>query len=584
MQHVFEDLFGSAVRIGALWAVAPELVLCAALATMLVVRMLTPRWRHSPFYVAAAGLAAALALVVCWGLPAGSNQIFTGMLVQDGLAWFLRGLVLLGTLVVVSLTALSRTPTEEGYLEFYFLLVGAALGMCLMVSANHLVMVMIGLEMASICSYVLAGILRRQRQAMEAALKYAVFGAATAGIMLYGMSLLAACLGSVHLPTMARGLADRLSGLPHTEGAAAYQSVLLLGGVMFLVGLGFKLSLFPLHFWAPDVLHGAPAEVGGFLSVVSKTAALGLLARLALVLSGSAGLAQTPALGHVVQALEPARQTLAGLLALLAAVTCTFGNLAAYGQTNMKRLMAYSTIAHAGYMIMPVAALLASAGRDTAAAQNALAALLFYAAVYLWMNLGVFGFTALVRDRCGREEIETYRAFGRQSPGVTVLMAIQLFSLVGLPPMAGFMAKFTVFASLWQCGLGALLLVAVLNTVLSLFYYLRVIRVMTAVGEEGKHSEPGHPAMLSRSERFTGESTTGGLSGEKGAEGPGMAPPSASPPGAEAESAPQAAQPELPLLSWAGLWLLVVCVPVVVLGIWWNGLFALAQAAAAASW
>ncbi len=604
MQQVWEDLFGSVGRVGSLGAFQPELVLCATLVAMLAVRMLLPRWRHSAYYVSVAGLAAALALVVCTGLPSGPQEIFTGMLVQDGLAWYLRGLLLLGALVVVSLTAVSRVPPEEGYLEFYFLLVGATLGMCLMVSANHLVMVMIGIEMASICSYVLAGILRRQRQAMEAALKYAVFGAATAAVMLYGMSLLAACLGSVHLPTMVRGLADRLSDLQEPEAGAGYRCVLLLGGVMFLVGLGFKLAAFPLHFWAPDVLQGAPAEVGGFLSVVSKTAALGLLARLAQVLSAPTGPVETAAICQWVQQLEPARQTAAALLAVLAAVTCTFGNLAAYGQTNMKRLMAYSTIAHAGYMIMPIAAMLAAAGQDLTAAQNALASLLFYTTVYLWMNLGVFGFVALVRDRSGREEIETYRALGRRSPGVTALMAVQLFSLVGLPPLAGFMAKFTVFASLWQCGFGGLLLVAVLNTVLSLFYYLRVIRVMTAVGDgasaaenaskPSKGPEAGGPSANPPETKASTEPP-----GARASSDPGAAEAGANLPGVEAGSAKPpskhdgpnltgrpalADEPELPILSWAGVWLLVVCVPVIVLGVWWNGLFTLAQAAAARSW
>lgn len=596
--RLFEDLWGTAGRSGSLEAFRPELILCAALLAMLTVRMLLPRWRSSPFYGSAAGILAALGLVVGAGLPTGPREIFTGMLVVDGLAWYLRGLILLGGLVVVSLSGLTRSPSEEGYLEFYFLLMGAVLGMCLMVSANHLVMVMVGLEMASICSYVLAGLERDRRTGMEAALKYAVFGGATAGVMLYGMSLLAGVLGSVHLPTMARQWADLASTRPTGAGWAEYGPVLLLGGVMFLVGLGFKLSAFPLHFWAPDVMEGAPAEVGGFLSVVSKTAALGLLARLALLLcipskpmpieeantlptvpnwqakqtlQPAESRASAPAeeiaepltnpANPPVPALAPARQTFLAILALLAAVTCTFGNLAAYGQTNMKRLMAYSTIAHAGYLMMPVAAMLALAGRNPQAAQTALAALLFYATVYLWMNLGVFGFVAFMRDRIGREQIDAYRAIGRRSPGTAVLMAIQLFSLVGLPPLGGFMAKFTLFATLWQAGLGALLLIAVVNTVLSLFYYLRVIRVMVTLGD----SDSAGPDAFQKS--------------SVGPEGGSL---SAQPP--LGGNKPPVSEGELPMLSWAGLWLLAVCTPVVALGLWWNGLFALAQAAAARSW
>lgn len=565
VEKFFVDLWGSAEAAGSLEAIRPELVLCATLLALLVVRMVVPRWRSSAYYVSLAGLVGAMGLVLWAGLPRSGQSIFTGMLVMDGLSCYFRGLILLGALVVVSLTGITRVPSDESSLEFYFLLVGAVLGMCVMVSANHLLMVVIGLEMASICSYVLAGILRDRRQAMEAALKFAVFGAATAGVMLYGMSLLAGSLGSVHLPTLSCRLAERMPSLAQPEASSVHGPVLLLGGVMFLVGLAFKLSAFPFHFWAPDVMEGAPAEVGGFLSVVSKTAALGLLARLALVICGP-------------DELEPVRHTMAGLLILVAAVTCTFGNLAAYGQSNMKRLMAYSTIAHAGYLMMPVPAMLILAGQDGEAARTALAALLFYATVYLWMNLGVFGFVAFLRDRIGREEILAYQGLGRRNPGVVVGIGIHLFSLVGIPPLAGFMAKFTVFASLYQAGLWTLLLIAVLNTVLSLFYYLRVIRVMVASPAEGSSSDgsqanpSGKPSASGSSNGWNGGSATDHRNPfpPQGEEGPSSGPPT-----------PKENSITLPIVSWPGLWLLVTCVPIVVLGIWWNELFALAQAAVA---
>ena len=185
--------------------------------------------------------------------------------------------------------------------------------------------------------------------------------AATAGVMLYGLSLLSGVLGSAHLPTMAQRLADWL-GQPGDAQHQATAVVLVLGGLMTMVGLAFKLSAVPFHFWAPDVFEGAPAEVGTFLSIASKAAAVALLTRLALVFSGCRAVAAAVA---AVAALAPVRFYLASLVALLAAVTCTFGNLAAYGQTNIKRLLAYSTIAHAGYLMMPVAAAVALAG-DTA--------------------------------------------------------------------------------------------------------------------------------------------------------------------------------------------------------------------------
>jgi NADH-quinone oxidoreductase subunit N len=356
-----------------------------------------------------------------------------------------------------------------------------------MVSANHILMVFLGIEMASVPCYVLAGILRHRRASSEAALKYAVFGGAAAGVMLFGFSLLCGVLGSAHLPTMAQRLADWLAqtGDAHHQATAV---VLVLGGLMAMVGLAFKLSAVPFHFWAPDVFEGAPAEVGTFLSIASKAAAVALLTRLALVFSGCLlpavdhGSAAVPA---AVAALAPVRFYLASLIALLAAVTCTFGNLAAYGQTNIKRLLAYSTIAHAGYLMMPVAAAVALAGdaEHPERSANAVAAVIVYLGVYLFMNFGAFAIVAFVRNARGSELIADYAGMVRRSPAVAVAMAIILFSLVGLPPLAGFSAKFAAFAALLDAKMYLLLIIGGLNTVLSLFYYLRVVKVMMLEAE-----------------------------------------------------------------------------------------------------
>jgi NADH-quinone oxidoreductase subunit N len=240
---------------------------------------------------------------------------------------------------------------------------------------------------------------------------------------------------------------------------------------MLMVGVAFKLSAVPFHFWAPDVFEGATAEVAAFLSIASKAAALGLLVRLASGFSFSTN-------PDALAALGPVRNFICNLLSVLAAITCTFGNLAAYGQTNMKRLLAYSTIAHAGYMMMPVAAAVALAGVDLDMARSAVASLVVYISIYLFMNLAAFAIVAFLRNAIGSEEIASYAGLVRRSPALTVCMAIVLFSLVGLPPLAGFSGKLVVFGSLVQAKLWTLLLVGALNTVLSLFYYLRVVKVM----------------------------------------------------------------------------------------------------------
>jgi NADH-quinone oxidoreductase subunit N len=570
LQNVIDDTLGTAAVPGSLWAFRPELALCATIVALLLVRMLVPRWRNAAFYVAAAGLLESLYLLYSTGIPDQSTPIFTGMLIFDSFSFYMRGLLLFFALLLASFTQTSGIPDEEDSTEFYVLALGATLGMCLMVAANHMAVVFLGIEMASVPSYALAGLLRGRRQSSEAALKFAVFGAGTAGVMLYGISLLVGALGSAHIPTMAVRLAEMMPGMIHAGLGADRTLILVLGSIMLMVGLAFKLSAVPFHFWTPDVFEGATAEVAAFLSIASKTAALGLLVRVAIgfgAIAPSVELVHAPdaasgpamavrvapdaaadarpgeaSLGEalrtvenqgelqrraeLVAALEPVRQYLTGLIALLAAVTCTFGNLAAYGQTNMKRLLAYSTIAHAGYMMMPVAAAVALAGRDPRGAADAVASLAFYAAVYLFMNLGAFAAVAFLRNTIGSEEIADYAGLIRRSPGLTVCIAFILFSLVGMPPLAGFMAKFTIFAAVYDAGLLALLVVGVLNTVLSLFYYLRVVRVMAVTGQS-----PGPAA-------------------------------------------------EVPMSSTAGAYCLIVTAPIVILGLWWDGLFLLARTAA----
>jgi NADH-quinone oxidoreductase subunit N len=515
----------------------PELVLSATIVLLLLCRMLPVLRMLDSALVALGG--AAFALWYAWldveSLPkaalaaAGGSrvEIFSGLLVYDSLTAYLR-FVLTGFLVLyVVFTKVSGIPDREDGADFYSLVFGATLGMCMMASANHLLMVFMAVEMASVPSYALAGVLKGRRAASEAALKYAVYGAGAAGIMLYGLSLLAGVLGTCHLPSMAAALAT-IAGTQPPDGTI---TVLCLGGLMLTVGLAFKLSAVPFHFWCPDVFEGAAAEVGAFLSVAGKAAAVALLVRVAF------GLGMPVVAGaNLVADLEPVRHFAVSVIALLAAVTCTLGNLAAYGQTNMKRLLAYSTIAHAGYLMMGVAAAVALAGPKPAAAAAAVTAVAFYIGTYLFMNLAAFAIVAFLRNRLRSEEIASYAGLVRTSPGIVVATAVVLVSLVGLPPLAGFVAKFLVFSSLVEAisaGVDhhlmvSLLIVGGLNTVISLFYYLRVLKVMTF-----------DPPPDDR----VGEA--------------------------------------FPLVSLPGAVVTALAVPVVVLGIFWSGLYAAAQLAGA---
>jgi NADH-quinone oxidoreductase subunit N len=389
-------------------------------------------------------------------------ELFTGMLRFDNFTIFFR-LFLLGFVAfVIWLTTLTGIPDDEDSPDFYTLLLGSTVGMLLMVAANHLLMVFIAVEMASLPSYAMAGFLKGRRQGSEAALKYVVFGAGASGIMLYGISLLAGRYGTAHLPTLANAI---VASGPAVEG------VLLLGLMLVLVGVAFKISAVPFHFWCPDVFEGAAAEVAGFLSVASKAAALGLLVRLASTLTLSVDTSNLP------HAPPPIDLYVGAAIAFLAAITTTYGNLAAYAQTNLKRLLAYSTIAHAGYMMMPVAAAVA-AKRMRIQPQDSLESLLFYLLIYLFMNLGAFAVVALIRNEVRSEDLKDYGGLSRRSPFLTFAMAVFLLSLTGIPPLAGFAAKFRIGFALFETQLYWLLVILFVNTVFSAFYYLKVVRVM----------------------------------------------------------------------------------------------------------
>ena len=452
---LLNELFVDTVRVS-LPLFRPELCLVATIVLLLLCRML-PLLR----YLDSGGIALGGVCFAAWYayvdfLSVGSqisdsllsatavrNELFGGLLVFDSFTAFLR-LVLAGFLVLyVVLTKLSGIPDREDGADFYSLVLGSSLGMCLMVSANNLLMVFMAVEMASVPSYVLAGMLKGRPASSEAALKYAVYGAGTAGVMLYGISLISGVLGTLVLPD----ISFEISRVLAAGGTSGSTMVLCLGGLMLSVGLAFKLSAVPFHFWCPDVFEGSAAEVGAFLSVASKAAAVALLVRVAFAFTAPVGDAVVSMSANAVASTD-ARHFVVYVIGLFAAVTCTFGNLAAYGQTNMKRLLAYSTIAHAGYIMMAVAAAVAMVAISVEGARDAVAAVAFYLATYLFMNLGAFGIVALLRNRLKSEEIASYAGLIHGSPGIVVAMAVVLVSLIGLPPLAGFVAKFLVFSSL----------------------------------------------------------------------------------------------------------------------------------------
>jgi NADH-quinone oxidoreductase subunit N len=518
LQSLLTDLTTNTLKVS-LPRFAPELVLCVAIVMLLLTRVLPLLNRIPPFAIALVGaLAALIAAAPVGGLNAEAwgdihrRELFTGMLVYDTMTVYMRLFLMSFAVLFVILSRLTGIADREDGQDFYSLVFGATIGMCLMASANHLLTLFLAVEMASVPSYVLAGIVKGRQRSSEAALKYAVYGAGAAGIMLYGVSLLAGVLGSAHFPTMTQRLIE--FDLPAKLQAGDWSiMVLALGGLMLGVGLAFKLSAVPFHFWCPDVFEGASAEVDGFLSVASKAAALALLVRVGLGLgyspdepAAAASQENRPAAMSQValqadddadiavptddeqsvaaepeSPLSPVRRFFVTLTALVAIVTCTFGNLAAYGQKNIKRMLAYSTIAHAGFMMMPIAAAVAMAGSDLAGAKSAVAAVLLYTTIYLFMNLGAFAIIAFLRNTMRSEEIKDYAGLIGRSPLAAVSLTFILVSLVGLPPLAGFWPKLRVLQALYEAGgplLASVMVAAALNTAVSLVYYLRLAKTM----------------------------------------------------------------------------------------------------------
>jgi NADH-quinone oxidoreductase subunit N len=511
-----------------------ELALCVTIVLLLFLRIPRLTSRIDSFLVMLVGSSVALYLAGPWRPLEQPSELFTGLLVYDNFTVYFRTLLLAFAVLFAVFTKISGVPDRDAAPDIYALVLGATLGMCLMASANNMLMIFVGVEMASVPSYALAGLLKGRRQSSEAALKYAVYGAGAAGIMLYGISLISGILGTVHLPTMAVRLAELLQPANLESGLGSdTHMVLALGGMMIMVGLAFKLSAVPFHFWCPDVFEGATAEVNAFLSVASKAAALALLARVAIgfgyvpapVAAPAAQPVETVALYNVadpraeapataaetpapaaaepaaakadekaetavgfaplasreaqIAALAPARDFIWRLVAFVAVITSTFGNLAAYGQTNIKRLLAYSTIAQAGYMMMPVASAMVLAGSNAPAARDAISAVAFYAGAYVFMNLGAFAIVAFLRNMLHSEEIADYAGLINRAPITVVCFCIILVSLIGIPPLAGFFGKYQIFASLVDAKLWFVLFIAGLNTAISLYYYLRVVKIMT---------------------------------------------------------------------------------------------------------
>jgi NADH-quinone oxidoreductase subunit N len=432
-----------------LWVLMPTLFVLGAGALVLVLDVLPPRESKTHLGgVALAGIVGALVASVWLWLRGGDGRAFRDMVLLDGYALFFDLLICYAAALVVMLSMdyLGRTGSESG--EYYALVLFATAGMMLMASAGDLIVVFLSLELMSLSLYVLAGLFKTRLTSGEASMKYFLLGAFATSFFLYGIALIYGATGSTNLDRIAAAAAAK-SGDP----------LVLVGLGLLLVGFGFKISSVPFHMWAPDVYEGAPTTITALIATGSKAAAFAALIRVLVV------------------ALRGMQPDWSALLWGVAALTMTLGNVVAIAQSNLKRMLAYSSIAHVGYMLM---------GLVAGGAQGA-GAILFYLLAYTFTTVGAFGVIALCA-RAGEEAVEVgdYAGLARRHPVLAATLALFLLSLIGIPPLAGFVAKFYLFGSAVRAGYIWLTVIAVLNSAVAAYYYLRVIVFMYMREPEGE--------------------------------------------------------------------------------------------------
>jgi NADH-quinone oxidoreductase subunit N len=435
-----------------LLSVLPEALL---LALALGITIAEPFWKEQGHkalgWITALGLLLILAVLLVFGRPASPISTFGGTIRFDDLAVFFKALFIFGAGITCLFMLEHETLGQRG--ESYLLLLASTIGMCLMASAADLIMLYLAIETTSIPLYVLAGFMRADDRSTEAGFKYLLYGAMTSAVMLYGFSLLFGIAGTTNIAALAAAIAA--SNVP----LATVLGIFLL----IVVGLGFKSSIVPFHFWAPDVYEGSPTPIAGFLSTASKAAGFVVIARLFLL------------------AFPAIQIDWASVLAVLSAITMTVGNLLALPQRNLKRLLAYSSIAHAGYAMMGVVAV----------SELGYTSLGFYLLAYLVTNLAAFGIVTAVGRVTGSDDYDAYRGLSRRAPWLALIMLAAFLSLAGMPPFGGFFAKVAVFAAAMQANLTWLVVVGILNSVIGVYYYLNVMKYVYLFrmdgNDEGQH-------------------------------------------------------------------------------------------------
>ena len=413
-----------------------ELVLTLAFIFILVAEVFTGERNKEKIK----GIAVVLfAIVTAVGfLPAATGSLFGGMYQASGTTTLMKNILNIGTLIVLiqSYTWLGRPENRDRIHEYFLLLLSTLIGMNFMISSGHFLMFYLGIELATIPLAALAAYDRYQNRSAEAGIKLILSSTLSSGILLFGLSMIYGVTGSLYYPEVAA----KLSSVP----------LVVLGFIFFFAGMGFKMSLVPFHLWTADVYEGAPVNVTSYLSVVSK---------------GAAAFIFFIILFNVFPVISVTWEKVIWVIAIM---TITIGNLFALRQKNMKRFLAFSSIAQAGFF------LLGFIGGN----QLGMTTVIYYALIYIFSNLAAFGVVSVIADKTGKESMDDYDGLYRTNPGLSITMMLAMFSLAGIPPVAGFFGKFFLFVAAAEKGFYVLVTIAVLNTIIALYYYLLVVKAM----------------------------------------------------------------------------------------------------------
>lgn len=430
--------------------------MCVVLMTTLLVAEASVKDEHGPrnkIYAYALIVLGLTLIPLCQNMGKAPVHIFHNAVTIDPFSTLVKIIMVLGTMGSIWMSRSSRDIYTNLKSEFAIMAVGVLIGGMLLASANNMLTVYLGIETLSILSYVMSSLKRDESTSTEAGLKYALYGGLSAGVALFGISHLYGVLGSIQFVEMM----PKMAGL---EGANL--AIVLVSFLLFFVGIGYKISLFPFHMWTPDVYQGSPIPVTSFFAIVPKMAGLAALVRVSFVFftEGSALTASW-----------------IGLILVISAMTMTVGNVTAIGQNSVKRLLAFSSIGHVGMMILGVVVL----------NEVGVQAILFYGIAYLFMTLIAFFITSHLSDMYGTDTYDVFKGLIYKHPVMAIIMCCVLFSLAGMPPFSGFVAKFNIFSVVIEKKYYGIALVAAINSVISLYYYMKLAKTMVfgkADGEE----------------------------------------------------------------------------------------------------